>query len=158
MVNPGHHYGPSPDGYEYTAWGTYHHADCRGVGVDRTVATGTGFAAQYRRERAAQFKSAATCPDELLLFFHHVSYGHRLKSGTTVIQHIYDSHFDGAEAAARMAETWKGLRGRIDEERWASIMARLEEQRAHAAEWRDVVNAWFHRTSGIGDERGRRIF
>ncbi len=158
MVNPGHHYGPSPDGYEYTAWGTYHRADCRGVGVDRTAATGTGFAAQYRPPRAAQFESADACPDELLLFFHHVPYGHVLKSGKTVIQHVYDSHFDGAERAALMAGTWKGLRGRVDGERWASIMARLEEQRAHAAEWRDVVNAWFHRMSGIEDERGRRIF
>jgi alpha-glucuronidase len=158
MVNPGHHFGPSPDGYEYSAWGTYHHADCRGVGVDRTAAMGTGFAAQYRPGRAVQYESLSTCPDELLLFFHHVPYRHVLKSGKTVIQHIYDSHFDGAEAAARMAETWRGLHGLVDEPRWAAVMARLEEQRAHAAEWRDVINAYFHRKSGIDDERGRVVY
>jgi alpha-glucuronidase len=158
MVNPGHHYGPSPDGYEYSAWGTYHHADCRGVGVERTAAAGTGFTAQYRRERAARYESLADCPDELLLFFHHVPYGHVLKSGKTVIQHIYDSHFAGAARAAGFVESWRALRGRIDEERWASVLARLEEQRAHAAEWRDVVNAYFHRKSGIDDERGRVVF
>ncbi len=158
MVNPGHHYGPSPDGYEYTAWGTYHHADCRGVGVDRTSATGTGFASQYRPAPAARFESLADCPDELLLFFHHVPYGHVLQSGKTVIQHIYDSHFAGVARAEEMASWWRALRGRVDEERWASVMARLEEQRAHAAEWRDVINAYFHRKSGIADERGRRIF
>jgi alpha-glucuronidase len=87
-----------------------------------------------------------------------VPYGHVLKSGKTVIQHIYDSHFDGAEAAARMAETWKALRGLVDGERWAAVMARLEEQRAHAAEWRDVVTAYFHRKSGIDDERGRVVY
>ena len=158
MVNPGHHYGPSPDGYEYTAWGTYHHADCRGVGVDRSEATGTGFAAQYRRERAAEYESPAACPDELLLFFHHVPYGFVLKSGKTVIQHIYDSHFAGAARAAEMTEAWRALRGRIDEPRWRAVMARLDEQRAHAAEWRDVVNAWFHRLSGIDDEEARVVY
>jgi alpha-glucuronidase len=158
MVEPGHHYGPSPDGYEYSAWGTYHHADCRGVGIDRTAATGTGFASQYRAARAALFESQETCPDELLLFFHHVPYGYVLKSGKTVIQHIYDSHFEGAERAAKLVEAWSGLRGKVDEARWSAVLAKLEEQRSHAAEWRDVINAYFHRKSGIPDEEARVVY
>jgi alpha-glucuronidase len=158
MVNPGHHYGPNVDGYEYSRWGTYHRADSRGIGVNRTVSGGTGFAGQYRPENAARFESSETCPEELLLFFHHVPYTHRLRSGKTVIQHIYDCHFAGAEDAAGLLETWLSLRGRIDGERWQRVRERLEEQKAHAVEWRDVINAYFHRTSGAEDLRGRVLY
>lgn len=68
MVNPGHHYGPNVDGYEYSVWGTYHYADCRGMGVNRTVKDGTGYTAQYFPENMERYESPETCPDELLLF------------------------------------------------------------------------------------------
>ncbi len=157
MVNPGHHYGPNVDGYEYSRWGTYHLADSRGIGVDRSVASGSGFAGQYPPPAAARYESTAQCPDELLLFFHHVPYTHVLHSGKTVIQHIYDSHFDGAEKAAEQVEVWRGLRGLVDDERWKSVLSRLEEQREHAKEWRDVINSYFWRKSGMPDARGRAI-
>lgn len=70
MVNPDHHYGPNVDGYEYSKWGTYHYADCHGIGVDRTVRTGTGYAGQYHSPQSEIFESLEQCPDELLLFFH----------------------------------------------------------------------------------------
>jgi alpha-glucuronidase len=158
MVNPGHHYGPNVDGYEYSKWGTYHYADSKGVGVDRTVRTGTGFTGQYHPGPAALYESLDTCPDELLLFFHHVPYTHVLKSGKTVIQHIYDSHFEGAEQANKLVDAWRGLQGRIDGERYASVLSRLQEQAEHAKEWRDVVNSYFWRKSGIADEQGRTIY
>lgn len=88
MVRPGSHHGPDVDGYEYTPWGTYHFADRDGVGIDRSRATGTGFAAQYPLPWSAVYESVEQCPDELLLFFHHVPYEHVLQSGSTVIQHI----------------------------------------------------------------------
>ncbi len=157
MVTPHYHYGPDIDGYEYSRWGTYHFADRDGIGVDRTVATGTGYTAQYGADRAALYEDIASCPDELLLFFHHVPYTHRLKSGKTVIQHIYDSHFDGAAAARRLLETWLSLAGQVDNARFANVRRRLELQVANAAEWRDVVNTYFARKSGIPDEQGRRI-
>lgn len=158
MVNPGHHYGPNVDGYEYSKWGTYHRADCRGLGVDRTAATGTGYTRQYHAPNAEMYEGPATCPDELLLFFHHVPYTHRLRSGKTVIQHIYDSHFEGVERVAGLIEKWRSLRGLIDDERYERVLARLEEQLEHAREWRDVINTYFYRKSGIADEKGRRIY
>jgi len=158
MVNPGHHYGPNVDGYEYSKWGTYHYADCRGVGVDRTVKTGTGYTGQYHDEVAARFEAIESCPDELLLFFHHVPYTHVLKSGKTVIQHIYDTHFEGAEQADKLVDAWRGLQGKIDEARYESALSRLQEQSKHAKEWRDVVNSYFLRKSGIDDEQGRTIY
>jgi alpha-glucuronidase len=158
MVNPSHHYGPNPDGYEYDRWGTYHFADRDGVGVDRTAATGTGYAAQYRSELSAMFESLELCPEELLLFFHHVPYSYRLRKGETLIQHIYDSHFEGAERAAAMLEAWKKLEGSIDPTVYASSLSRFEHQKEQAALWRDVVNTYFYRKSGVPDERGRLVY
>ncbi|MBK3639303.1 alpha-glucuronidase [Streptomyces sp. MBT33] len=158
MVQPGHHYGPSVDGYEYSPWGTYHFADRDGVGVDRSSATGTGYAGQYATPWAEMYESPGTCPDELLLFFHHVPYGHVLKSGRTVIQHIYDTHFEGvAEVEAAMA-VWASLKGRVEPARHARVAERYEEQLRCAREWRDQVNSYFFRKSGVPDERGRTLY
>jgi alpha-glucuronidase len=158
MVNPGHHYGPNVDGYEYSAWGTYHFADHEGIGVNRTLKDGTGYTAQYVSPNADMYETVEACPDELLLFFHHVHYTHRLHSGKTVIQHIYDTHFDGVDQAAQLVETWKDLQEKIDEKRYADVLAKLEDQVDHAREWRDVINTYFYRKSGIADEQGRPIF
>jgi len=107
MVTPGSHYGPSPDGYEYTPWGTYHFADRDGIGVDRTRATGSGYTGQYPAPWRDVYENAETCPDELLLFFHHVPYTHVLHSGTTVVQHVYDTHFEGLERVEAAVRLWR---------------------------------------------------
>ncbi|MDQ7904774.1 alpha-glucuronidase [Phytohabitans sp. ZYX-F-186] len=158
MVRPGHHYGPDVDGYEYTPWGTYHFADRDGVGVDRTRATGTGFTGQYPRPWSDVYESLERCPDELLLFFHHVPYGHVLHSGSTVIQHIYDTHFAGAERTVEMRRLWERLAGQVDADLDARVRERLDEQVRSAAEWRDQINTYFYRKSGVPDEKGRTIY
>ncbi|MFB9239891.1 alpha-glucuronidase [Plantactinospora siamensis] len=157
MVRPGHHYGPDVDGYEYTPWGTYHFADRDGVGVDRTRATGTRFTGQYPPPWSHTYESVQTCPDELLLFFHHVPYRHVLRSGVTVIQHIYDSHFAGVEQVVAMRDRWRRLARLIDARLHARVSQRLDEQLRCAQEWRDQVNAYFYRKSGVPDAHGRRI-
>lgn len=157
MVQPGHHYGPSVDGYEYSPWGTYHFADRDGIGVDRSVATGTGFAAQYAEPWAKLYESPGTCPEELLLFFHHVPYGHLLHSGKTVIQHIYDTHFEGVEEAEEARRVWADLADLVEPERHARVSERFEEQLRCAREWRDQINSYFLRKSGVRDEHGRTI-
>ena len=158
MVNPGHHYGPSVDGYEYSEWGTYHYADLNGIGVDRTQATGSGYTKQYSPEIAQQYENIETCPDNLLLFFHHVPYTHILKSGKSVMQHIYDTHFEGVESVEGMNKAWQSLDGLIDCAVFERTRERLEIQLGNAKEWRDVVNTYFYRKSGIADLKGRRIF
>ncbi|MFC6078288.1 alpha-glucuronidase family glycosyl hydrolase [Microbispora bryophytorum] len=157
MVRPGRHYGPDVDGYEYTPWGTYHFADRDGVGVDRTRATGTGFTGQYPPPWSQVYESLDQCPDELLLFFHHVPYGHVLHSGSTVIQHIYDTHFAGAEEAVEARRRWEEAAGLFDPSLHARVERLLDEQVRCAEEWRDQVNAYFFRKSGVPDLRGRRI-
>lgn len=158
MVNVSHHYGPNVDGYEYSRWGTYHFADRDGIGVDRTIETGTGYAAQYFSPHKERYNSLGQCPDELLLFFHHVPYSHVLQSGSTVIQHIYDTHFTGVEQAKHLVELWESLQGKIDQERYEDVLQRQEEQVLSAKEWRDTINTYFYRKSGVPDKLGRRIY
>ena len=158
MVRPHFHYGPDVDGYEYTPWGTYHFADRDGIGVDRTRATGTGYTGQYALPWQDIYEDLATCPDELLLFFHHVPYAHRLQSGTTVIQHISDTHYEGVDRVQEIVSTWSGLQGRVDEPVFQRVSERLAEQLRSAIEWRDQLCTYFWRKSGIADERGRALY
>ncbi|MDT0401723.1 MULTISPECIES: alpha-glucuronidase [Streptomyces] len=158
MVQPGHHYGPGVDGYEYSPWGTYHFADRDGVGVDRSTATGTGYAGQYATPWSGLYDSPDTCPDGLLLFFHHVPYTHVLHSGKTVIQHIYDTHFEGVADVEEARRVWTGLAGLVEPARHARVAERYEEQLRGAREWRDQINSYFFRKSGVPDERGRTIY
>lgn len=158
MVNPDHHYGPSVDGYEYSKWGTYHRADLKAIGVDRTVAKGTGFTRQYRKDNYLMFENIETCPEELILFFHRLPYTYRLKSGKTIIQHIYDTHFEGVDQAIRLKEQWEKLNGMIDEKRFSHVLDRLKQQIDHAKEWRDVINSYFYRKTGICDIHSRKIY
>lgn len=151
----GSHYGPGIESSERNGWGQWHRADEKGIGMERTVATGTGYVGQYHAPVAAQYESVDMTPDELLLFFHHVPYTSPLHSGKTVIQHIYDSHYEGAEVAADFVRQWNSLKGRIDDEHYADVLARLEYQAGHAIVWRDAVCNWFLRASGVPDANGR---
>lgn len=151
----GNHYGVAVEASERNGWGQWHKADEEGVGFDRSVATGTGFAGQFPPQTAAMWESVETTPDELVLFFHHVPYTHVLHSGKTVVQHLYDTHYEGADAVAGYARAWTELAGRVDEQRFSEIRDQLEYQAGQAEVWRDAVARWFWRTSGIDDEGGR---
>ena len=151
----GSHFGPGVESSERNGWGQWHRADHDGVGMDRTAASGTGYVDQYRAPVAKMYESLNTTPDELVLFFHHVPYTYALHSGKTVIQHIYDSHYEGADAAANFVLQWKTLKGHVDDERYEEVLRRLEFQAGHAIVWRDAVCNWFLQTSGVPDEHGR---
>lgn len=157
MVTPNVHYGCSVDGYEYSRWGTYHRADHFGMGVDRSH-NGTGYALLYNEPNASMYDKPETCPEELLLFFHHIAYDYRLKSGKTLIQHIYDTHFEGVEAVEKLITAWESLKGLIPEADYENARERLDRQLYNAREWRDQVNSYFYRKSAIPDEKGRAIY
>jgi alpha-glucuronidase len=84
-----------------------------------------------------------------------VPYKHPLKSGKTVIQHIYNSHYNGTREAARMVDKWQLLEGRVDDQRYRDVLTHLTYQAGHAQVWRDAVCNWFLRKSGITDDEGR---
>ncbi|SDN31644.1 hypothetical protein [Actinomyces ruminicola] len=158
MVTPGDHYGPNIDGYEYSPWGTYHFADRDGVGVDRTPA-GSGYTEQYPAALAARYRSLDECPERLLLFFHHLRYDQVLPdSGVTLIQRIYDTHFQGVEQVRAMRHEWEAVRGQVPEPVRADIDRRWQAQEHNAVEWRDQVCTYFLRHSGHSDAAGRTIF
>ena len=151
----GSHYGPNIESSENNGWGQWHRADHDGVGMDRTVATGTGFVGQYSPDVAKVYESAATTPDDLLLFFHHVPYTYKLRDGKTVIQYLYDSHYQGAAQAAHFVDDWKTLKERINPELYADMLPRLQYQAGHAIVWRDAITQYFLKLSGIPDDRDR---
>jgi alpha-glucuronidase len=151
----GSHYGPNIESSERNGWGQWHDADAHGVGKDRTVATGSGYAGQYPPLVARLYESPITTPDELLLFFHHVPYMQPLSNGSTVIQYLYDSHYRGAAQAAQFVKDWAKLEDRIDPKVYAAVRARLVYQAGHAIVWRDAVVQYFLKLSGIPDEEGR---
>ena len=155
MVSPNNHYGPSPDGYEYQAWGTYHRADRNAVGIDRT-ANGTGYTAQYPKALRDRYENLDTCPDEMLLFFHRLRYDYLMRDGRTLIQRIYDDHFEGTTWVDHSAEKLAGLP--LPSPDREEVLERIERQILDAREWRDVVNTFFHRLSGIEDAKGRTIY
>jgi alpha-glucuronidase len=149
------HYGPNIESAERNGWGQWIRADHEGIGMDRTMATGTGYIGQYPPEVAQMYESLKTCPDNLLLFMHHVPYTHVLHSGETLIQYIYNSHYAGAAEAQEFPEWWRSLRQRIDPERYIRNLQMLDYQAGEAIVWRDAICKWFERGSGISDAQGR---
>jgi alpha-glucuronidase len=151
----GPHYGPAPQSQENNGWGQWIRADRDDVGMDRTVATGTGYMGQYPPMVAKMYESLTSCPDNLLLFMHHVPYTYRLHTGKTVIQTIYDLHYEGAEDASGLVREWQTLDGLIDRERYDTTLRLLQYQLGHAIVWRDAITRWFAKLSGIPDDLNR---
>ena len=155
MVRPETHYGPSPSGYEFDVWGTYHRASRDAVGIDRT-ASGNGYVLQYPEAMRARYDTPEACPDNLKLFFHRLRYDYVMADGRTLIQRLYDDHFEGCAEAEAMGEALKTLD--LPEPDRTEAAERMERQIKNAREWRDVVNTFFHRLSGMDDARGRKIY
>ncbi len=132
----------------------FHRATHTGVGYDRTR-DGSGYVDQYHQPVADIFNSLETCPEELLLWFHHVPYTHQLKSGKSLIQTFYDSYYQGVQQVEAMIEKWQGLEGQIDAQRYAHVLERFNMQLDWAVIWRDTCVKYFYGISGIADESGR---
>ena len=155
MITPHDHYGPNPSGYEYDLWGTYHKADRNAVGIDRTHA-GTGFLDQYPENIRKKYEDPSACPDLYLLFYHRLPYTFRMHDGRSLIQRIYDDHFEGLDETRRMAALLLSLP--FPEPDASVIRQRMDKQLYNAREWCDIINTFFHRLSGIPDEKGRTIY
>jgi alpha-glucuronidase len=157
MVTPHTHYGPNIEGYEFDRWGTYHRADLQSIGIDRTAA-GTGYTEQYSEQNARIFADPSQCPETVILFFHRLRYDYLMKNGETLLQNIYNTHFEGYEEVEKMIAAWKSLPGRISGGVYDGVLARMERQLLNAREWRDQINTYFRRKTGIGDKYGRKIY
>jgi len=157
MVTPNSHYGPNIEGYEFSRWGTYHRADAVSIGIDRTP-SGTNYTGQYSEKNAALFADPSSCPQNMILFFHRLRYDFIMKNGQTLLQNIYDTHFEGYDEVVSMMEEWKSMKSILETQIYESVISRFERQLANAREWRDQINTYFYRKTGIADAKGRKIY
>jgi alpha-glucuronidase len=152
LMGPGHHYGPAPwDASESRAdWRPvyYHRADRQGIGFDRT-STGSDAVAQYAPPVAEQFGDLKQTPEKYLLFFHHVPWDYRMRSGQTLWYELVAHYTHGVDDVKQMRETWRQMHGYIDEERYQQVDAFLAIQQKEAQWWRDACIAYFQSISGL---------
>ena len=87
---------------------------------------------------------------------HHVPYTYKLHSGKTVIQYIYDIHYQGANEAALLVDQWASLKGKVDNKFFDDVSARLQYQAGHAIVWRDAIVQYFLKQSGVPDKNRPR--
>jgi alpha-glucuronidase len=152
IMGPGHHYGPAPwDASESRAdWRPvyYHRADHQGIGFDRTNA-GSDAVAQYAPPVAAQFNDLKQTPEQYLLFFHHVPWDYRMRSGQTLWYELIAHYTQGVDDVKQMRETWRHMDGYIDDERYQQVATFLAIQQKEAQWWRDACIAYFQSISGL---------
>ncbi len=147
----GDHYAPMPenDDPRRADWSAiyYHRADGAGIGFDRTT-RGSNAVGQYRSPLRERWNDPATCPENLLLWFHRLPWDHRLASGGTLWDGLVRHYRRGAEQAAGMVTAWESLRGKVDEPRYLAVLEKLRRQAADAAAWRDKNLRYFQQFSG----------
>jgi len=142
----GDHYAPMPENVDprRSDWSAtvYHQADASGIGYDRTP-RGSGAVDQYRSPIRERWSDPATTPDALLLWFHRLPWDYRMKSGRTLWAELVASYRRGADEARGLETRWTGLRGKVDDERYEAVLAKLRLQSADAAAWRDKCLRYF---------------
>ncbi|TPG43610.1 alpha-glucuronidase [Sphingomonas koreensis] len=148
----GSHYGPGPWVHDLAQpdWNPvyYNRADKSGIGFDRT-ATGSDAVAQYYPPVAATFSSLATCPDADLLWFHHLPWNYRMRSGETLWQSLTAHYQLGVEQVAGMARSWASLKPLVDPQRFAKTTDLLSIQAREATWWRDASVLYWSSVSGL---------
>ncbi len=143
-----HHYGPEPNGFkaEYPLeWCPvyYHKADKQGIGFDRS-SRGTDAVSQYRPELARLYDNIKTCPENLLLWFHHVPWNYRMKDGSTLWESLQYHYQEGVLWTEHAHNVWHNkMRHYVDHQRWQEVDERMEHQAQNAREWRDVCLKYF---------------
>jgi alpha-glucuronidase len=142
----GHHYGPAPweNKFERADWNPvyYHRADAAGLGFDRTE-TGSNAVAQYSPPVRERFADLRTCPEKFLLWFHHVPWDYRMRSGRTLWDELSLHYQRGVDWVRAARKDWDALRGVIDAERHAEVAKKLAIQERDAAWWRDACLLYF---------------
>ncbi|MDR2126679.1 MAG: alpha-glucuronidase [Prevotellaceae bacterium] len=147
------HYGPQPWGYfpgGRQDWMPvyYHKADSLGVGFDRS-ATGSNAVSQYFPPLNDIYGDIARCPENMLLWFHHVSWTHKLKSGNTLWEELCYAYERGVNKARDLQKTWDRLEQYIDGERFAAVQSKLQIQTKDAVWWKDACLLYFQTFSKL---------
>jgi alpha-glucuronidase len=146
LMQEGHHYGPDPafNAAPRADWNNvyYHRADAVGLGFDRS-GSGSNAVSQYHSPLREQFERLETCPEEFLLWFHHVPWEHRLRSGRTLWEELQQHYTAGVDFVDKTIAVWQSLQSDIDPQRYEHVRQRLIEQQANVHLWREVCLAYF---------------
>ncbi|WP_429412844.1 alpha-glucuronidase family glycosyl hydrolase [Roseimarinus sediminis] len=144
-----HHWGPGPwvnIGRPDWTSAYYHRADSAGIGFDRSAA-GSNAVAQYFPEIEKMFGDIEKCPEEYLLWFHHVPWDYRMKSGRSLWNEMCKKYYDGAATVKQMQETWNKMEPYIDQERHHHVKQLLAIQADEAVWWRNALLLYFQQYS-----------
>ncbi len=148
-----HHYGPEPwceiEGARPDWLPKYYHkADKVGLGFDRSR-KGSANVLQYNEPLASMIDSIETCPEELILWFHHVPWTHTMSSGRTLWDEICHRYDRGVKKVREYQAVWKSVRPYVDRERWEAVNRKLSIQESDARWWRDACVQYFQEFSGM---------
>lgn len=146
MFDTDHHYGPGPwvDNLSRPEWNPvyYHKADEEGIGFDRTR-TGSNALSQYAPEIEEKFSDPNTCPEEYLLWFHHLPWDYQLKNGRTLWDGLGIKYQEGVDQVREMIKTWNAMEPYIDEFRHHQVSMLLDIQLKEAKWWKDACMLYF---------------
>ena len=120
----------------------YHKADSAGIGFDRS-SKGTNAVSQYREPYCRDYDNLATCPEEYLLWFHHVPWTYKMKNGNTLWQEMQQHYNRGVSEVEDFVRIWHSLKPHVDEQRYREVDERLQKHLQNAREWRDVCLGYF---------------
>jgi alpha-glucuronidase len=141
-----HHYGPAPwwDTEKREDWNPvyFHRADKDGIGFDRT-ATGSNTVAQYHAAVRQRFENLVSCPEKFLLWFHHVPWDYRMRSGRTLWDELALHYQRGVDWVRSSRKAWDSLKGAVDDERHQAVARKLAIQERDAVAWRDACLLYF---------------
>ncbi|HEY4207290.1 MAG TPA: alpha-glucuronidase family glycosyl hydrolase [Puia sp.] len=140
------HYGPGPwlDNAFRPDWNPvyYHRADGYGIGFDRTSA-GSNALSQYLPEVRRQWSDSNTCDERFLLWFHHISWSHKMKDGRNFWDELCLRYQSGVDTVKWMQQAWQNLEGHIDQERFHQVGMFLHIQEKEAEWWRNACLLYF---------------
>jgi alpha-glucuronidase len=146
IMGYGHHYGPAPwfDKASRADWNPtyFHRADEKGIGFDRTE-KGTNFLSQYAPEVRKKFEDVNTCAEEYLLWFHHIAWDHKMKSGRTLWEELCYKYYLGVEEVRNMQREWKSVEPYVDKQRFKQVSMLLAIQEKEAVWWRNSCLLYF---------------
>jgi alpha-glucuronidase len=161
-MQAGFHYGPQPDYAKSSRldWTSvyYHRADSSGLGFDRS-SSGSNATSQYFQPWRERFDNIETCPEEYLLWFHHVRWDRKMQSGRTMWEELCYRYHIGVDYVKAMRRTWAALEKHIDRDIYLHVQEKLATQETDAAIWRDTCLSYFQKFSNrrVPDFSGKII-
>jgi alpha-glucuronidase len=150
IMQAGFHYGPQPDYAKSSRldWTSvyYHRADNVGLGFDRS-SSGSNATSQYFSPWRQRFDSIETCPEEYLLWFHHVRWDHKMQSGRTLWDELCFRYSTGVDYVKAMRQKWVTLEKDIDPDIFSHVQEKLAIQEKDAVVWRNTCLGYFQKFS-----------